>query len=272
MDPTLAIPVNLKGIAETLLFPLYFRAVETRRQNALFRDPLAVELISRIDYDFSRLKAYDLLQTAVALRVREFDRCIQDMIRECPQAAVVNLGCGLDTRFQRLDNGSLRWYELDLPEVIDLRRRFFRQTARYRFLASSLIETGWLDELEASVESGLIFVAEGLFPYFEERQLRRVVQNLSRRFPGAVLIFDAVTPLQVELSRFHPLLRMAGAQLKWGLQSARDLEHWEGGTRLLYQVYYFDQPEPRLGWYNILRLFPYIRYGFSVVAVGLGGS
>lgn len=261
---------NLEGISETLLIPLYFRALETRRSDALFNDPLAVELVSRIEYDFSGFEGYDLLQTVVACRVQQLDRCVQAFIEYAPKATVINIGCGLDTRFQRLDNGLLHWYELDLPKVVTLRRHFFEEKTRYRFIAGSVLDLEWTEELEISSEKGLLLLAEGLFPYFKEDQLVRIIRSLKQRFPGAVLIFDAVSPFQVELSRHHPALNITDARFNWGLDRAGDIEDWEAGVRLLFQTYYLDKAEQRLGWYNMLRMFPFVRYGFSIVAYGLG--
>jgi O-methyltransferase involved in polyketide biosynthesis len=262
-----SVPTNLRGIAETLFLPLYFRAIETQRSDALFKDFRSVELVSKIAYDFSKLAGYDLLQTTVALRVREFDRCVQDFIKKNPQATVVNLGCGLDTRFHRLDNGLIQWYECDLPQVIALRKLFFESSLRYHHFPSSIVDDeNWLYSIHPSVEKGLLFLAEGLFPYFHEAQLDSIILALKKRFPGAVLMFDAVSPLQAELSRYHPALSIMGANFKWGMRHARSFENRDNGIRLLWQVYYFDRMEPRLGWYNMLSFFPFVRYGFSVVA------
>lgn len=261
---------NLEGISETLFIPLYFRALETRRSDALFKDPLAVELVSRIDYDFSGFEGYDLLQTVVACRVQQLDRCVQAFIEYAPQATVINIGCGLDTRFQRLDNGLMHWYELDLPKVITLRRHFFEEKTRYRFIPGSVLDLIREAELEIDSEKGLLLLAEGLFPYFQKDQMVQTLRGLKQRFPGAVLVFDAVSPLQVELSRYHPALTITDARFNWGLDRAEDIEDWEAGVRLLFQAYYLDKNEHRLGWYNMLRMFPFVRCGFSIVAYGLG--
>jgi O-methyltransferase involved in polyketide biosynthesis len=259
-------------IAETLFIPLYFRALETQRINGLFRDDPAVELVEKIDYDFSRFKGYDLLQTAVAMRVREMDRCVQEFIEAHPRATVVNLGCGLDTRFQRLDNGLLQWFELDLAPVISLRRCFFKEGPRYRYISGSAFDGNWMEAISPSMEKGLLFLAEGLFPYFPVDRVSGLMLNLGQRFPGAMLMFDAVSPLQAELSHFHPALTLiTEARFKWGLRNARHFEDPGNGIRLVRQVYYFDGAK-RLGRHALLLFFPHIRYGFSIVVYRLGRS
>jgi O-methyltransferase involved in polyketide biosynthesis len=261
-------PVNFSGIAETLFLPLYFRAVESTRHDGLFQDPRAVTLVSEIDYDFGKLSGYDLLQTTVALRVREFDRFVCRYLEAHPNAAVVNLGCGLDTRFQRLDNGTVQWIELDLPQVIDLRRSLFEPGRRCRFIASSVLDEKWLEWIEPSPADGMLFIAEGLFPYLPKEQLRLLLSKLNSRFPGSTIFFDAVSTMQAELSRYHPALKNLDARFKWGLRRPTDFEDLAKGIRLMGHSHYWDCSEPRLGWYNLLNLMPFVRYGFTLLAYG----
>ena len=148
---------NLSAIAKTLLIPLYFRAAESQRKYPLVDDRLALELIRQIDYDFSRFAANDLMQTTVMLRVREFDHLVQKFLDRQPHGTVINLGCGLDTRFQRLDNGGVSWYEVDLEEVIALRRQFFQESERYHFISGSVLESDWVDTVMSSTEGPLAF-------------------------------------------------------------------------------------------------------------------
>lgn len=262
-----SVPSEMKGVAETLFLPLYFRALETLKKDGLFKDPLAVELVSQINYDFSRLKHFDLLRSVVAMRVHQFDRCVQVFVNKNPSGTIVNLGCGLDTRFQRFDNGCLKWYEVDLPEVIAFRKCFFKPAKRYRYISGSILDPNRLKSIETASEDGVLFLAEGLFPYFRESVLRKIVVNLSCRFPGGMLIFDAVSPTQAVLSRFHPAFRIPGVHIRWGVDRADVIETWGAGLRLLWQDYYFSEAQHRMGWYNLFRFFPHVRYGFSMVAL-----
>ncbi len=120
---------NLSGVTETLLITLYIRAMETQRPDALIKDVQAVALMKKISdaglYDFRGMKSLRLSEEnrlVIILRNREFDRLARDFLRRNPEAVVVHIGCGLDTRFERVDNGRVEWFDLDLPEVIELRR------------------------------------------------------------------------------------------------------------------------------------------------------
>ena len=114
---------NLSDVAEMLLIPLYIRAVESQRPDALVKDDKAVALVGQMDYCFSRFKFDKYDQVSIILRNREFDRHARDFLARYPQAVVVHIGCGLDSRFERVDNGQVEWYDLDLPQVIELRRK-----------------------------------------------------------------------------------------------------------------------------------------------------
>ena len=119
---------TLSGVSETLLVTLYLRAMETQRPDALIKDEKAVELVTRMSYDFGRVRQIPLSEAnklVIILRNREFDRYAQDFLKRHPQAVVVHIGCGLDSRFDRVDNGQVEWYDLDLPDVIELRRKLF---------------------------------------------------------------------------------------------------------------------------------------------------
>src|SRR5512136_509579 len=119
-----ALPVrNLNAVSRTLMIPLYFRAMESQRPDALVRDPKAVELVGQLDYDFSDVQTLKDEQVNYLLRMREFDRLARTFLAEHPEGVLVDLGCGLDTRFERVDNGEVEWYGLDLPEVIALRKK-----------------------------------------------------------------------------------------------------------------------------------------------------
>ena len=112
---------KLSGVAETLLIPLWARAEETKRSDALIRDDFAVRLVEQIDYDFAKFARAKHSQTGVAVRSYILDHETKAFIEKQPDAVCINLACGLDTRFYRIDNGQIDWYNLDLPDVMELR-------------------------------------------------------------------------------------------------------------------------------------------------------
>lgn len=129
---------NLDEISRTLLIPYYYRAQESQRLDALIRDPKAMELVDQLQYDFSRVQELKKEQIFYLLRMREFDRLAKAFLGEHAGGIIVDLGCGLDTRFERIDNGQAWWYGLDLPKVIELRKELLEETPRSHFIACSI--------------------------------------------------------------------------------------------------------------------------------------
>jgi O-methyltransferase involved in polyketide biosynthesis len=251
----------LTGAAETLLIPLYNRAIESQRPDAIMKDERAAALVARLSYDFSQVEKIRMTQgnkTARIMLTREMDRYARDFLTCHPKAVVVHVGCGLDLRYERVDDGRVEWYDLDLPEVIELRRDLVGdEEGRYHLLGCSVLEDAWLEALNVHAGRPVLFLAENVFVYLEEAQVRSLVLRLRDRFPGAELVFDGWAPyfvwlgnLQLSNSRFAHLLR-------WGFWRSRSIERWGEGIRLLGQWGFFDRPEPRMD--SIRWLAPFFR-------------
>lgn len=260
---------NLNAVSQTLLIPLYFRAMESQRPDALVRDPKAVELVGQLDYDFSGVLRLKDEQVNYLLRIREFDRLARAFLAEHPEGMIVDLGCGLDTRFERIDNGQVEWCGIDLPEVIELRKKLLDETPRSHFIGCSVLDFSWMDALAGRADERgrpILFLAEAMLVYLEGADVKRLVQTLAARFPGTELACDAYSPAVI---RFHPR-PPAVARPRWGLKDDRDVEAWAPGIRLLSQWYYFDEPEPRLGALRLMRHLPFIARMVRIVHYRLG--
>jgi O-methyltransferase involved in polyketide biosynthesis len=266
---------ELSAVSETMLMTLYMRALESRRPDALIRDPRAEAMIERIDYDFSHFRIDAEDQAGACLRLRQFDRFTQAFLEAHPDGVVVHIGCGLDTRFDRVDNGQVTWYDLDLPPVIDLRRKLIPETSRCHFIARSALDLVWLDDVSAHVGQPFLFIAEGVFMYFEETQMRRLVLALRERFPGAELVFDICSPLIVRLQNIQLAIKRADFRMRWSLRHYDALEQWAAGIRLLEAWLYTSLEErvPRMQRVQTLfRLIPPLGRGMAIVRYRLGAS
>ncbi len=248
---------KLSGVSETLLITLYIRAMESQRPDALIKDEKALALVTRMSFDFSRVRQIPLSEAnklVIILRSREFDRRAQDFLARHPDAVVVHIGCGLDTRFERVDNGRVEWYDLDFPNVIELRRKFVGdETERYHLLGCSVLDNAWLDRVSSHQQRPCLFLAEGVSMHLEEAQVRSLVLTLRDHFPGAELIFDAYSPIHLLVSNLQTA--RAGFRCQWGLWHGQEIEGWGNGIRLLDEWGYFDCPEPRLDSIRWMRPF-----------------
>jgi len=257
-DTNVLPPIKVEGlshVSETLFVPLYLRALESHRPDGLINDPKAVELVNRLDYDFSKLGGTAFSRIFPLLRMREYDRRVRTFLSHHPEGIIIDIGCGLDTRYYRVDNGRATWYELDFPEVMTIRQQLLGESPRRYSISCSALDFAWMDDVQRLNRQPILFLSEGVFPYFERQEVKHLVKVLCERFQGSELIFDALPPGFVRWMRWHPALRATNARLGWGLVDSREPEQWYPGIRLMSEWFYFDQPEPRLRWYRLLKWF-----------------
>ena len=257
-------------IAETLLTTLYQRASETLRPDAMLRDETAVRLIEQIDYDFSRFTLNKLDQVSAILRVRQFDYYAQDFLTRNPLCVVVNLGCGLDTRYERIDNGVVEWYNLDLPEVIEFRHKLIPETGRCMLLGCSIFDQSWVDRVSNHPGKPYLFIAEGVLVYFTEAQVKSLFLLLRDRFPGCELVCDGMTKFMVRIHNLELSRSKVEARLNWALNDGHQPEAWGNDIHLLSEWFYFDRPEPRLGIFQLMRYIPPLAKGVGIFHYRLG--
>lgn len=228
--------VTLSPEQETLLIPLFAKA---QPENPLFFDPKAQEILERVDYDFSRLRVPYKTVVLVCQRAKKMDAVARRFLAEHPNAVVLHLGCGLDSRFWRVDNGTVEWYDLDLPPVIDLRRNFYPPADRYHLIASSVTDLTWVAMVEAAGRPVLV-IAEGLLMYLVEAEVMRLLLRLREAFPGCRLVADVFSRMTARTAARHPSLQRTGAFIGWGIDDPREIEAWLPGARLI-EEWYFTQ-------------------------------
>jgi O-methyltransferase involved in polyketide biosynthesis len=219
--------VELGQVQQTLFFPLLARARETESRRPLLSDPKAVELVRAINFNAAAFQAR--LRFIVVIRTMILDWWVRQFLAEHPDGTVVELGTGLNTRFERTDNGSVHWIDLDLPDTIELRRRFFADTDRRRMLAASLLDEDWLPEVEA-LPGPYFFVSDGVLTYLREEDVTAVLARIAARFPGSRLAFDTYSEATMKYE--HRMAAKRGiARWQWACDDPRTLERL--GLRLL---------------------------------------
>ncbi|MGB8311944.1 MAG: class I SAM-dependent methyltransferase [Halobacteriota archaeon] len=199
------VKVRLGGISATMLGCLWGRAQLSKDYNSLFYDAKAIELVERIDYDFSasdmpfegimfnisrkvNLPEFGLF----TIRAKQFDDKIRAYIVEHPRASVISLAAGLDATFYRVDNGSIHWYDLDLPAVIDVRKQLLPEPDRVTYIAKSLLDPSWCEDITYT-EDGVFMIAGGVLQFFEEAQVKQFFSMLADNFPDGEIVFDAMS-------------------------------------------------------------------------------
>ena len=195
--------IEKNTVQETLIIPLFARKVCSELYPNLYRDETAVRLIDEIDYDFSEAEknSRSLMQRfgslEVAMRQSDLAFEVRDYLKDHPNAAVVNLGCGLDSTGRACDNGSCKIYNLDYPDVIAVRNELLPAGEREKNIPCDLNNTEWFRKIDAS--NGAVFFASGVFYYFLTEQVKALVQSMANAFPGGVLVFDAANRTAVKM-------------------------------------------------------------------------
>lgn len=264
---------SFNDISETLLITLACKAVETKRSDGIFHDPKALQITEMINYDLT--KYYQLKNNVISVchRAQKIDAYCTQFMNLHPEAVIVSLASGLDTRFLRIDNGSVYFYELDLPEVIAVRQQFLPTSTRNIYLPYSAWDFRWMDELLSHQQKPVLFIAEGFAMYQTGENMRLLIQEILERFkhPASEIIFDICSTYHQNRAHKHPAVGQTKARFLWGIDHYQEIEKWHPRLKLA-SVYYYARPFfQRLGWYNLMRLVPRIGKGYAILRFKLSG-
>lgn len=263
---------DFSDVNATGLLTLYGRAMESRSAEPILVDEHAERIVEAIDAQIAGTSdpflamLYDKkvdhqLVVHAALRAQKYDQYAQEFMARYPGSVIVNLGCGLDTRFQRIDDGEVIFFDLDLPEVIAFKRQFLEESERYRMIAASVFEPAWVEQVAAAATGPALFIAEGLFMYLEPAKVKALVLELQRRFPGSELVCEVTNKAWISgvrgrmtASKMQRQLKLGeGSRYQFGLEYADEMEAWHDGIEFLERWSYFDSNHPKLGFLRIFR-------------------
>ncbi len=215
---------RLGAVQQTLFIPLAARASQTQKRHPVLRDPKAAEIVRSIDYDAAKY-GRGAGGFVTVLRTAIIDFWVRSFLAAHPAGTVVEIGTGLNARFERVDNGQVHWFDLDLPDTIDLRRNFFADTSRRQMIAASALDEDWLPAVARS-RGPYFFVADGVLVYLPEDQVMATLARMAERFPSALLALDTY-PKQT-FDRQHRLAASKGidARWAWACDDLRSLERF----------------------------------------------
>jgi len=239
--------IQLGQVQESLLVPLYARALDSLKKRPLLNDPKAVEMVQSIDWDFRRFNQRRRVVGCI-LRTAGFDEWVKGFLGRHPEGTVVEIGAGLNTRFERLDNGSVHWFDLDLPDTVELRRKFFTDSARRVTLAASVLDPGWMAAVRES-PGPYCFVAEAVFVYLTEPEVKAALAQIAANFPHLSIAFDTATLQVINHENQDHARRKLAARFAWACEDPREIERWNIGLRLVESRSMCDVPDalrPRL--------------------------
>lgn len=207
--------INLSSTASTLLITLYSRAALSKK-NMIIKDKKAEEIISLAGYDERKLKVSMKLQALLSLRAYIIDEYTKEFIKKNNgDCIILQLGCGLDSRYTRINDSRIKWYDLDFYGTIEMRKKYYKNSVNYTMISSNVCNLSWLNEID-SFDKPTLIIGEGLFMYLNKNENELVLKKLSKTFKNCEFIFDVFNTPSVKFSRFAPSLRRVHANLKFG--------------------------------------------------------
>lgn len=260
-------------IGETLLITLYIKYKESINEESDYVDTTACKLVEKIDYDFSKFDGAIKSSVGVIIRTKYFDKCLKNFIKEHTNPIVILLGCGLDTRYQRMDIKTQEkaiFYQLDIPEVIKIREKLIPPTKNERYISSSMFENKWMDKIISENPNGqFIIIIEGVIMYFTEQDLKPFFQQIAQKFPSNTYIyFDTINKWMSKNSHLHDIVRLMDAEFKFGNDDDIIFENWSDKLTLVSTKLFYNFDEwKKTGFFNtkILPLIPQFRRASRLV-------
>jgi len=247
--------MDLSQVSRTAILTLICRVVASEKENSFFNDPMAVLCLQRLisiasaeekNWIISRRRFYGGISAhdamAGARRAKAFDEITKRFIAANPQCTVINLACGFDTRFWRIAHENCRYIEIDLPEVVALKREILKDQPGYELIGCSVLDATWIDQVTANGNSCFLLLAEGLLMFLPEPDVKQLFQRLAQRFARSQFVFDVV-PEKYLRGLWKMLLRLE-TKINWGLDASwqfgikqpGEIESYTPGLRVLGDV------------------------------------
>ena len=230
--------IELGDVQETALIPLAIKANESKRADHRIYDGKAIEIIDSLKIDTEKYDQF-MSHEGVVARTILFDNEMKKALRKYPNAVVVNIGCGFDDRFSRVDNGQALWYNVDLPDSIALRRKCFEERQREYLIEGDLLTDDWMYEIPD--DHVTIVIAEGLLMYFTEEQVKQILSLISGYFHKGYLLAELMHPFAAKNSKRHDTIKNTNAVFQWGIEDGRELEKLCSDYRFMREISFFEE-------------------------------
>lgn len=249
--------VNVTGVPETMIQTLYARAKESMKPNAKIKDDMAAEIVSQLDYDFSNADKDSAMSSGVIARTIVLDEMVGKYLAKHPKTVVVNIACGMDTRCYRMKGKYLRWYNVDLPETMEVRERFLTEDGPIYQIAKSAMDASYIDDITYEGEDVLV-VIEGLSMYLKEADIRQILAIIDQAFPKAMVLIEVMSPFVVKHVK-EKSIEGSNAKFTWGIKNGKLLEQMVPSFTYKKEVSLVEGMKKLMPIYHVIGKIPAVR-------------
>ena len=256
--------MNLEGVEKTMLLTLFAKAKHSQQKNHKFYDSKAIEVISKVDYDFSIAEKDKFMQLGTIARTIVLDEMVGSYIKAHPDCTIVNIASGMDTRFNRLDNGKINWYNVDLENSAHYRLKFIEDTDRVTTLAYSAMDPGWASEIK--IRKDVLFIIEGLTMYLNQKDVENIMKVIDENFSECTVFMEIMPPVSVENAK-EESIEDTNSKFIWGVEKGRELTKLNSHFKWIRDVNLFDGVNVYKPHYRIITWLPMLRRRMDYIAV-----
>jgi methyltransferase (TIGR00027 family) len=249
----------LTDVSNTALVTLRSHVLESEEKKPIINDPMAKYILDKLisisseeeKKSLFRRKLPSILTNHIVIRARKYDTLANDFILKNPLCTVINLGCGFDTRYWRINNKKCKYIELDLPDVVKLKKEILKEQLNYELISCSVLDKTWIDKVTKRGNKNFLLIAEGLFMYLPKSDVMTLFKTLSERFDHSQIVLEVVTEKYtkgiwkklVVWKMKHELGLDAGTSYNFGIKNAQELETYGKGIKVINEWSYFEDPD-----------------------------
>lgn len=237
--------IKLQGVMETMLITLNIRAKDFNSENPILNDKKSAEMVEQIDYDFSNFEDDSRTYIGVLSRAKIMDEEVKKFIQKYPNCHIVSIGSGLDTRFNRVDNGKIHWYDLDFPDVIEVRKKFFKENDRVKFIAKSALDESWTKDINTNGEK-LLIISEGVLMYLYPQDVKKLLNLLTDNFDSFELHLDCISKLLVGKASSNKAVKKTKSQYFFGVTKGKEIMELNPKLKQIGYINFTDEVKNHL--------------------------
>ena len=256
--------MNLEGVEKTMLLTLFAKARHSQQKNHKFYDSKAIEVVSKVDYDFSIAEKDKKMQLGTIARTIVLDDMVGEYINAHPECTIVNIASGMDTRFNRLDNGKINWYNVDLENSVNYRLKYIGDTDRVTTLAYSAMDPSWAQEI--LIRNDVLFIVEGLTMYLNQKDVEDIINVIDSNFDKCTVFMEIMPPISVKNTK-EESIEDTDTKFIWGVEKGQQLTMLNHNFKWIKDVNLFDGVNVYKPHYRIVTWLPLLRKRMDYIAV-----